>query len=109
MLLYLVGGERELSGVPDGKGGVLPTIKQPLSPGEAPPTAMEARKLSLGAVGVPPLVLQQTTPTHTFIRQPFSFTSNSEPRPIRQVRIDALYVIVIIVPPLVCYLEPTPQ
>ncbi len=48
---------RELSGVPDGRGGVLPTIKQAGSP-PVSPTIYEDRPLSLGSPP-PPLIPQR--------------------------------------------------
>lgn len=90
-------GDHELSGVPDGKGGVLPTIKRPPPGSNFSPTIEEGRVLgfpanSPGSDVPPPLVLQRPSlpGPAAYSRNPSQtsasfFFGNPHSRPVRQV------------------------
>ena len=90
--------ERELSGVPDGKGGVLPTIRQPVTPympggvatSQPGDLATNQRRFTIATMqsqpaGVPPpLVVQQPSGLTKQLSQS-SVLSLQPVRPVRQV------------------------
>ncbi len=90
-----VSEERELSGVPDGKGGVLPTIKQPITPGNQmlafPGTGQ--RRFTVSSMdekssALPPPLVTQVPSTNSYgMSRQTSQTSNilTAVRPVRQV------------------------
>lgn len=93
MLFWCPAGE-ELSGVPDGRGGVLPTIKRPLPGSGFSPVTEESRMLgyptSPNYNAPPPLVPQRPSQLNTMSRQASStstsfFLGNPSTRPMRQV------------------------
>ena len=84
----------ELSGVPDGRGGVLPTIKRPLPGSGFSPVTEESRMLgyptSPSNNAPPPLVPQRPSQLNSLSRQSSSsntafFFGNPSTRPMRQV------------------------
>lgn len=87
-------GESELSGVPDGRGGVLPTIKRQFPGSHFSPTSEEARMLGFPTTPLdkapPPLVAQrpsQVSPMRQTSQTSASFFfGNQSSRPTRQVR-----------------------
>jgi len=82
--------EKELSGVPDGKGGVLPTIRQPVGPGVPGDVATNQRRFTIATMDAPPagipppLVVQQPSGMTRQTSQTSTF-SLQLPRPARQV------------------------
>ena len=82
MFIVFPSSEQELSGVPDGRGGVLPTIKQPPLNSAVSPTILEDRPLNFPSSQPPPLALQRSisrpsrvTPLTSPFLPPQSFTT----------------------------------
>ena len=82
--------------MPDGRGGVLPTIKQPITPGTLAPLTTDLGRTNLASMegqraGLPRLVLQQPSNVQQgFNRQSsqpslFFHGNTSVVRPVRQV------------------------
>ena len=95
-LCYVLSVANALSGVPDGRGGMLPAIKQPISPMDDRPTPFLSSPVGGGP---PPLSIQRqtmtapgpliggrpplTTPSGPLPRS--IFTGSTPIRPVRQV------------------------
>ena len=102
--LYFLNSANALSGVPDGRGGVLPAIKQQLSP-----TGGEDRLPFLSSPvgsGPPPLNIQRQTPGSFLGGRPLAtapagasglprglFTGATPVRPVRQVCTYYIYTV----------------
>lgn len=86
-------GESELSGVPDGRGGMLPPIKRQYPGGQLSPTSEENKMLGFPATPLenapPPLVAQrpsQVSPMRQTSQTSTSFFfGNPSSRPVRLV------------------------
>ena len=88
------GGEGELSGVPDGRGGVLPPIRRHYTGSGLSPSSEEPRMLGMATTPLdnapPPLVTQrpsQVSPVRQTSQGSTAFFFGNPPaRPTRQVR-----------------------